>query len=355
MKENFLGRDEVEVDYEEMKYSIFCDEDLFCPEDLEEEVFFLDLGDKIIQSRMSVGQSLLFSSAGGQLNLRRFLPRLHLSVRIEGEIIYLSVCDKDRFKGLAILTGIPAKRYLIRNVSRGKLFFASDRYKTFERLGVEDGDVLEAVEMKQEPSAGVNAESINSKVTKAKSKKTTKKKTKRASKRAKSTTVKLDQNQKTDHFEHSKLLSAVLVEAEPTFKELRQRLNALSIHKSKPKLRVSTPNETELQCDDALTIAFTDESRKAGKPVYHVLVGHPDCLYISNKKKATPQCAAHFSIDLHGCSENRALDLLDSAVNMWIDSAMTGDFPWVVRVDIICGRGTLSETVQQWIKEQKSF
>jgi DNA-nicking Smr family endonuclease len=352
MKEYFI--DEVKVEYEAMKYSIFCDETLLCPEELEEEVFLLDLGDKIIHSRVSVGQSLLFSSAGDQCNLSFFLPRIRISIRIEGEEIYLSVYEKDRLKGLVIMTGISTKRYLIRNITRGKPYFASDRAKTFVQLGVKDGDMLEAIEMKQESSVAIDAGPINSKVVKARSKKT-KKKTKRASKRAKPTTVKLDK--KTDHrFEHSKLLSDVFVEAEPTFKDIRQRLNALLIHKSKPKQRVSTPTE-EPPSDDAFTIAFTDDGvKKAGKTVYHVLVGQPDSLYVSSKKKATPQCANHFSIDLHGCSKDQAAELLDSAVQTWIDSAMTGNYPWVVRVDIVCGGGAqiLGETVEQWIKEQKN-
>jgi hypothetical protein len=90
MKECFIDRDEVEVDYEAMKYSI-CDETLLCPEELEEEVFLLDLGDKIIHSRVSVGQSLLFSSAGDQCNLIVFLPRIRISMRIGEEEIYLSM------------------------------------------------------------------------------------------------------------------------------------------------------------------------------------------------------------------------------------------------------------------------
>ncbi|KAL3799683.1 hypothetical protein ACHAWO_002867 [Cyclotella atomus] len=330
MKECFIDRDEVEVDYEAMKYSIFCDETLLCPEELEEEVFLLDLGDKIIHSRNSH-----FNAHWRRRNLPLY--------------------EKDRLKGLAIMTGISTKRYLIRNITRGKPYFASDRAKTFVQLGVKDGDMLEAIEMKQEPSAGIDAGSINSKVVEARSKKA-KKKAKRVSKRAKPTSVKLDE--KTDRrFEHSKLLSAVFVEAEPTFKDIRQRLNALLIHKNKPKQRVSTLKDAKPPSDDAFTVAFSDEGgKKAGKTVYHVLVGQPDSLYVSSKKKSAAQCAEHFSIDLHGCSKNRAVELLDSAVQTWIDSAMTGNHPWVVRVDIIWGGGAqiLGDTVEQWIKEQKN-
>ena len=49
--------------------------------------------------------------------------------------------------------------------------------------------------------------------------------------------------------------------------------------------------------------------------------------------------------------KDEALEKINTSLSEWIDVAMTGEAPWVIHVDIICGGGNqvLSETVAQWI------
>eukprot|EP00956_Cyclotella_meneghiniana_P036123 scaffold121796_cov20-Cyclotella_meneghiniana.AAC.2 len=40
----------------------------------------------------------------------------------------------------------------------------------------------------------------------------------------------------------------------------------------------------------------------------------------------------------------------------WVDTAMKGEYPGVIPVDVVCGGGNqiLSETVKTWIKSKKN-
>ena len=62
-----------------------------------------------------------------------------------------------------------------------------------------------------------------------------------------------------------------------------------------------------------------------------------------------------FVIDLHGLSQGEALNKLEESLPTWVETAMKGEYPWVIAVDIICGGGNqiLSEVVGEWIKANR--
>ena len=95
---------------------------------------------------------------------------------------------------------------------------------------------------------------------------------------------------------------------------------------------------------------------KAGKSSYTVNVGQVDSLYKSSKRNSVNSKASKQRIcfDLHGCTQDQAGERLDEALIDWVDTAMKGQYPWVIPVDIVCGGGNqiLSETVETWIKSK---
>ena len=58
-------------------------------------------------------------------------------------------------------------------------------------------------------------------------------------------------------------------------------------------------------------------------------------------------------MDLHGCTREEALLRLDKSLDIWVDEAMQGSYPFVTQAVIVCGCGSqiLSETVEGWIRE----
>lgn len=59
-------------------------------------------------------------------------------------------------------------------------------------------------------------------------------------------------------------------------------------------------------------------------------------------------------MDLHGCSREEALIILNEALPGWMDDAMK-DFPWTLPVNIIVGGGSqlLADKVENWIREKR--
>ena len=100
---------------------------------------------------------------------------------------------------------------------------------------------------------------------------------------------------------------------------------------------------------------------KAGKSHFNVRVGEVENLYKTTKpSKITTvtktRCVDdRISIDLHGCTKDEALRKLDECLPQWIDMAMKSNYPFVVSVTIVCGKGSqvLSEVVETWIKKNK--
>ena len=90
---------------------------------------------------------------------------------------------------------------------------------------------------------------------------------------------------------------------------------------------------------------------KAGVPFYAVHVGATENLY-KTQKPALAGRDKPISIDLHGRTMEEALSDLDSKLPEWINIAMRGAHPFMIRVVIVCGGGNqiLSEAVEGWIK-----
>jgi DNA-nicking Smr family endonuclease len=105
------------------------------------------------------------------------------------------------------------------------------------------------------------------------------------------------------------------------------------------------------QLDTALPPGDNGLGGKAGKIAYPIAVGEVTNLYKTSKKLAK----APITIDLHGHTRDEALQKLDENVGEWVDTAMRGEYPFVIPVDIICGGGSqiLSEVVSNWIRTKR--
>ncbi|KAL7524403.1 hypothetical protein ACHAXR_000561 [Thalassiosira sp. AJA248-18] len=62
------------------------------------------------------------------------------------------------------------------------------------------------------------------------------------------------------------------------------------------------------------------------------------------------------TLDLHGCTREEALIILDESLKVWVDAAMRGSYPFVQSAVIICGCGNqiLSEVTRNWIRSNKN-
>lgn len=160
---------------------------------------------------------------------------------------------------------------------------------------------------------------------------------------------------------HSLLLSKIFEEAEPKLNAIRQMLNDLALDRQDPKDR-STPSKKKQVTGNQEVFNTSDVGLggKAGKTSFTVNVGQVENLYISSKRKSIHSRSSLSSqssfIDLHGCSRDEAIERLDSSLIDWVDTAMKGEYPWVIPATIICGGGNqiISETVETWIKGKKN-
>jgi hypothetical protein len=145
-------------------------------------------------------------------------------------------------------------------------------------------------------------------------------------------------------------------------KELRQKLNDLALDRQCPKnKRISCRKKDIAESLASFNPNPCGLGGKAGKTSYTVNVGQVENLYISSKRnsihsRSSSSLRSSSVIDLHGCTQDEAVQRLDSSLSDWMDTAMKGDYPWVMPVQIICGGGNqvLSETVETWIKGNKN-
>ena len=153
------------------------------------------------------------------------------------------------------------------------LFISSIGKKTPLDLGMEEDDVLEITIM-QSTSTETTKEQPKQSSPKGKSNKKHKKHKK--SKKKRPVQIAPPEDFKG---EHSKLLGKVYEEAEPTFKEIRQRLNALNLERTKPKQRTS-PTKATKPVEVVDNPLCTDElGGKAGKTQFIIQVGEVSNLY----------------------------------------------------------------------------
>jgi DNA-nicking Smr family endonuclease len=153
-----------------------------------------------------------------------------------------------------------------------------------------------------------------------------------------------------DRRHHSRKLSLLFEEAEPRFKEIRQKLADLSIEcqpKAKSRPQRVMPSLVK-PIDNPCTVG---QGGKAGVPFYVVHVGETDNLYKTRHVSAFGN-KTNLSIDLHGYTREQALQELDTKLPEWVNTAQRGQYPFVIPVTIICGCGSqiLSEAVDEWIK-----
>mmetsp|Transcript_11953 Transcript_11953/g.22147 ORF Transcript_11953/g.22147 Transcript_11953/m.22147 type:complete len:536 (-) Transcript_11953:192-1799(-) len=241
------------------------------------------------------------------------------------------------------------------------LFLSSAKNKTPEQLGMNDLAIITVTDLTQtseeEESSATAAGSSH--ISYSKNSSSRSKKGKRSKKKkAPAPPVQPSVTEKTQEelkIEHSNILTKIHEEAQPQFKQIRQRLNNLSIERSRPKVKSRRPKFVP----PLLKTYFphsTGLGGKAGKSHYVVQVGEVQNLYKTSKPRRGIQASATspraFSIDLHGLTKAEASDLLNEKLPQWNDSAMSGSYPFVMPIEIICGCGNqiLSEAVEQWIK-----
>lgn len=152
---------------------------------------------------------------------------------------------------------------------------------------------------------------------------------------------------------HSNAMGPVLEELKPQLKLIRDRLNSLKLKKEPPKARRGKVIAVRKESSTADTVPIEDSLGKAGKSVHPILVGETSNLY-KTRLIHQSKTASHVTVlDLHGCSKAEARAMLQNGLKEWYNMAMKGEFPFVIPVNIICGRGNqiLSEFVAQFIRE----
>ena len=242
----------------------------------------------------------------------------------------------------------------------GTLFLSSLGQKTARDLCMQDSDTISI--FNNISSKAEEPVTHQKKQSKKKNKPVEKKvrSTKRKSK-APSQPITIPKTEKELKEAHSLMLSKVFEEAEPKLKAIRQMLNDLALDRQDPKDR-STPSKKKQVTGNQEVFNTSDVGLggKAGKTSFTVNVGQVENLYISSKRKSIHSRSSLSSqssfIDLHGCSRDEAIERLDSSLIDWVDTAMKGEYPWVIPATIICGGGNqiISETVETWIKGKKN-
>ena len=239
------------------------------------------------------------------------------------------------------------------------LFLSSVGKKTCKEMGWVNGSevlVINLNAMEEEENTSNKASSSNQKKTTF-PKSTKKKSNGKQKKKKKKQPIMIEKSEEDLKVEHSKLLGKIHEEAELIrFKDIRQRLNNLLLVCSKPKSKsVNKRCKSTLLGPPPLELMSSSSSEglggKAGKTHYNVLIGDVSNLYKTRKGPPSIQRQTRH-LDLHGMRQEQALDALDKNLSTWYNTAMSGSYPFVIPVEIVCGGGAqiLSEVVEQWIK-----
>jgi hypothetical protein len=276
------------------------------------------------------------------------------------QTISVSATLKTLFNDYADECGV-SLRSLRFSFNGSMLFLSTAGNKTAKDLGIEDGGVIEVSNVnstaKENQSPEVMATSAN---------KGGKKKEKKRSSVLKATQTKKGRqssvvfNPETDKERHSKMLTKVLDEMELQLTAIRQNINEsmLLCQKSKTR-RLSSRKSLNVSSSAVCNPSMTGLGGKAGKTSFSVNVGRVENLYKTSKRDrltnaSRASCIA--KIDLHGCSQMEALERLNEWEGTTMDTAMKGEYPFVIPAVIVCGGGTqiLSEVVENWIKEKRN-
>ncbi|KAL7466142.1 hypothetical protein ACHAXS_011032 [Conticribra weissflogii] len=162
---------------------------------------------------------------------------------------------------------------------------------------------------------------------------------------------------------HSRALTRLFEEAEPKFKELRQKLNSLNLQHTQAKQKTYGRRHSVASVRPVIDNPPTEGmGGKAGKVCHFIQVGAVENLYKTTKpvvyaqrRNSNPCAPDPIQIDLHGLTREQALGELDANLPLWVDTAMKGAYPWVLPVTIVCGGGSqiLSEAVEKWVKNNE--
>lgn len=231
------------------------------------------------------------------------------------------------------------------------IFLSSSGNMTFRELGIGPGAVIEVSSLQicspseEDAPAGTVADRNYSQA-KSKRKVKNRKNTKR---RASSNLYEVMSEEEKAKKEHSVKLEGLFAESYDRFKAIREKLDSLAMKRMQPK-KESQQSKEQSATPFKRVVNPSNGGAKAGKSRFVVHVGQPENLY-----RTLPTCTkppSSLSIDLHGYTKEEAISALDKSLLEWINTAMKGEHPFVVRAEIICGGGCqiLSEEVSKWIK-----
>lgn len=233
------------------------------------------------------------------------------------------------------------------------LFLSTAGKKSPEELGMLDNDAIEVHSTQEAPNNDDMPSAQNCKKSTIKKQKKQPKKTKIKPQKSNSEIEVFKSDDKHKEI-HSKILSKLFEEADPKFRQIRQQLNALNISKQQPKAKIPT-KKLRQQCNFSSSLPNSEDlGGKAGKTHFVVNVGEVSNLYKSSKSLDRSASSTVSIIDLHGCTQEEALSMLNSRLKEWSEKAMVGTYPFIHSVSIVCGAGgqVLSETVEKWIRRQ---
>ena len=229
------------------------------------------------------------------------------------------------------------------------LFLSSIGKKTPDQLGMKEDDIVEITIIQSTPTEATVEQQKPKQQSKGK-----KKKNKKHKKSKKKQPVQIAPLEDLKG-EHSNLLGKVYEEAEPTFKEIRQRLNAMNLERTKPKQRTSPTKATKSVEVVDNPLGDDQLGGKAGKTQFIIQVGEVSNLYKTAKQSSGGRGRRQddIMIDLHGLTAEEAVYRLDKHLPDWIETAMKGTYPFVIPVKIVCGGGSqiLAEVVENWIRQ----
>eukprot|EP00578_Thalassiosira_sp_NH16_P006686 CAMPEP_0181111228 /NCGR_PEP_ID=MMETSP1071-20121207/19159_1 /TAXON_ID=35127 /ORGANISM="Thalassiosira sp., Strain NH16" /LENGTH=436 /DNA_ID=CAMNT_0023195099 /DNA_START=1396 /DNA_END=2707 /DNA_ORIENTATION=+ len=140
------------------------------------------------------------------------------------------------------------------------------------------------------------------------------------------------ENKGHDHFkvEHSKRMSLVFEEVDATFKDIRTRLGSLVLKNMRPKDKDKSALRKRDSSGIKLDLPPEGVGGKAGKVLFPLLVGEVENLYVSTKK-GNKQNLRTLSVDLHGCSGEDAIKMLDRKLASWVNTAHMGVHPFLIK------------------------
>ncbi|KAL9184133.1 hypothetical protein ACHAXT_002219 [Thalassiosira profunda] len=261
--------------------------------------------------------------------------------------------------------GISLKSFVVKH--NGRVLFSGDLKRSLNELSISDGDIVTLSARASWSEERIPLKPIHDENKRVKSHRAM---TSRHSNRNKGSGKKQNLYASPEREmdllkqQHSEAMSLVFEEVGRRFREIRERLSALTLQRTLPKVRSKAaklpPLAAPISNPPAGGIAG-----KAGKTSFLVLVGDAENLYKTSKKskgkKLRQPKSGHRArgrpntkVDLHGLTKEQALAQLDQLLPGWVDTAMKSVYPFRINVQIVCGGGyqVLADAVAAWIRRQ---